>query len=179
MGFKLTHLILFLVVYTLNTSTTVFAAVNVTINYQDSSITYSPPGAWSQSAPSTLDLGGAHMITKNPNATASFNFTGKFFSSPQKFISLFFFFLSFLFFFFQVDFCLFYYYYYHICFILSRHRDILFSSIVALCRQYCRITRFWAYQYNRFRGSHRPYFEYLWRPRDRSISSRLACYWIS
>jgi hypothetical protein len=99
MGFKLTHLqyfILFLVVYTLNISTTVFAAVNVTIDYQDSSIAYSPPGAWSQSAPSNLDLGGAHMLTQNPNATASFNFTGKFSSS--------FFFLFILFFFsFKLD----------------------------------------------------------------------------
>jgi hypothetical protein len=79
MGFKWTHFILFLVVYILNITTTVFAAVNVTITYQDPSITYSPPGAWAKSAPSKLDLGGAHMLTQNPNATASFNFTGKFF----------------------------------------------------------------------------------------------------
>ena len=82
MGFKLSHLqyfILSLVVYTLNISTTAFAAVNVTIDDQDSSITYSPPGAWSKSAPSNLDLGGAHMLSQNPNATASFNFTGTFY----------------------------------------------------------------------------------------------------
>ena len=99
MGFKLTHrqyFILSIFVYTL--STTVFAATNVTIVYQDPSITYSPSGAWSLSAPSKLDLGGAHMITQNPNATASFNFTGKFF-----FILLFFSFTVN-----QVDFCCFF-----------------------------------------------------------------------
>ena len=99
MGFKLTHrqyFILSIFVYTL--STTVFAATNVTIVYQDPSITYSPSGAWSLSAPSKLDLGGAHMITQNPNATASFNFTGKSF-----FILLFFSFTVN-----QVDFCCFF-----------------------------------------------------------------------
>ena len=109
MGFKSTHLhhfILFLLYTTLNTgTTTVFAAVNVTIDYQDTSITYSPPGAWSQSLPSKLDLGGAHMLTQNPNATASFNFTGKFFFLSKKiFFLLSFFFFSFTFFF-SFSFC--------------------------------------------------------------------------
>ena len=125
MGFKLTHLqgfILFLVVYTLDIGTTaVFAAVNlnVTIDYQDSSITYSPPGAWSQSMPSKLDLGGAHMLTQNPNATASFNFTGKFFFQFNFFFSFSFFFpfhFILLSLFNQVDFC-FFILYYTICFI--------------------------------------------------------------
>jgi hypothetical protein len=92
MGFNLNLfqplVLLFLVVRTLNLSTA-FAAVNVTINDNDSSITYSPPGAWSQSAPNTLDFSGAHMLTQNPNATASFNFTG-------KFSSVYFFFIPFL-----------------------------------------------------------------------------------
>ena len=172
MGFKLTHLqyfILFLVVCTFNIGNTVFAAVNVTINYQDPSITYSPPGAWSLSAPSALDLGGAHKLTQNPNATASFNFTGKFFSS------------QFLFFHFiillvlnQVDFCCFFLLY---LLHLSRHRDILYSSIVALSRQYSCITRFWAYHSNRFSGSQ--FSKYRSGPRDGSISCRLECHWIS
>ena len=78
MAFNLDHLqhrvvfFLFLVIY-------VFAAENVTVDDQNPSIIYSPPRAWSESAPSTLDLGGSHKLTQNPNATASFNFTGNFF----------------------------------------------------------------------------------------------------
>ena len=149
MGFKLTHLqyfILFLVVYTLTTTTTAFARVNVTISYLDPSITYSPPGAWSQSVPSKLDLGGAHMLTQVPNATASFNFTGKFSSR----LYLFSFFSILLFFSFKSGWFLFFPLF---LFHLSRHRDILFSSIVALSRHYCCITRFWAYLSNQFNGS--------------------------
>ena len=176
MGFNLTHLqyfILFIFVYTLNIITTVFAATNVTIVYQDPSITYSPPGAWSLSAPSKLDLGGAHMMTQNPNATASFNFTGKFS------FSLFLFFILLLFSctvktrLISVVFLWLY------LFHLSRHSNILFSSIVALSRQYSGITRFWAYHSNRFSGSHCQFSEYRSRPRDSSISSRLECYWFS
>lgn len=77
MGFNLNHLqrrvVLFLVVYTLKI-TTVFAAVNMTIYDNDSSITYS--GVWKPSAPSALDFSGVHMLTQDPSATASFNFTG-------------------------------------------------------------------------------------------------------
>ncbi|KAF8165989.1 hypothetical protein B0H34DRAFT_743864 [Crassisporium funariophilum] len=54
----------------------VLAARNVTIDDQDPSIIYAPPGAWSKSADNALNSGGAHMLTQNPNATASFNFTG-------------------------------------------------------------------------------------------------------
>ena len=85
MGFSLTHLILrlfFLLVVGYISTVSAAVNLNVTIYYNDSSISYSPPGAWNLSAPSNLDLGGAHMLTQNPNATASFNFTGKsFFSS--------------------------------------------------------------------------------------------------
>lgn len=76
MSFYLNHLqprvVLFLVVYNI----TVFAAVNVSIYDNDPAIIYSPQGAWSQSPPNALDFSGAHMLTQEPNATASFNFTG-------------------------------------------------------------------------------------------------------
>lgn len=55
---------------------TVLADQNVTVDDQDPSIVYSPPGAWALSANSSLDFGGAHMLTQNPNGTAVFNFTG-------------------------------------------------------------------------------------------------------
>lgn len=55
---------------------TVLADQNVTVDDQDPSILYSPPGAWGLSANSSLDFGGAHMLTQNPNATAVFKFTG-------------------------------------------------------------------------------------------------------
>jgi hypothetical protein len=81
MGFNLNHLQawvnLLIVAYTFNL-TTVFAAVNVTVDDNDSSIVYSPPGAWLPSAPNALDFSGAHMLTQNASATASFNFTGMF-----------------------------------------------------------------------------------------------------
>ena len=51
---------------------------NLTIDDQDPSIVYAPTGAWNRTAASTLDYGGSHMLTQNPNATASFNFTGAF-----------------------------------------------------------------------------------------------------
>ena len=49
---------------------------NVTVDDDDPSIRYEPPGAWHLSAKSTLDFGYAHMLTENPSATAVFNFTG-------------------------------------------------------------------------------------------------------
>ncbi|KAH9483673.1 hypothetical protein JR316_0003143 [Psilocybe cubensis] len=49
---------------------------NVTVDDQDPSISYSPQGAWGLSANSSLDIGGAHMLTQNPNGTAVFRFTG-------------------------------------------------------------------------------------------------------
>ena len=50
---------------------------NVSVDDTDPSIRYQPAGAWNVSANSTLDYGGAHMLTQNPNATATFNFTGE------------------------------------------------------------------------------------------------------
>ncbi|PPR04849.1 hypothetical protein CVT24_007237 [Panaeolus cyanescens] len=50
---------------------------NVTVDDWESSISYSPPGAWTMSANTSLDFGGAHMLTQNPSATAVFNFTGE------------------------------------------------------------------------------------------------------
>ena len=180
MGFSLTHLILrlfFLLVVGYISTVSAAVNLNLTIYYNDSSISYSPPGAWNLSAPSNLDLGGAHMLTQNPNATASFNFTGKsFFSS---FLFPFFFFFPFIFYSCvnQVDFCLLFFFSLYILLHLPRHRDILCSSTMALSRQHSCITRFRAYHSNRFGGSQ--FSEYRSRPRDRSISSRLACYWIS
>ena len=69
-----------LLIYNLNV--TVLALENVTVDDPNPSITYSPRGAWAESSPNTLDFGGTHMLTSNPSATASFNFTGGF-SSPS------------------------------------------------------------------------------------------------
>ncbi|KAF8888149.1 hypothetical protein CPB84DRAFT_1473740 [Gymnopilus junonius] len=60
------------------------AEQNVTIDDQNPSIVYSPPGAWTVSTNSSLDFGGSHTLAQNPNATALFNFTGTaiYFFSP-------------------------------------------------------------------------------------------------
>ncbi|KAG6837293.1 hypothetical protein H0H93_011895 [Arthromyces matolae] len=49
---------------------------NVTVDDQDSSIVYNPRSSWTLSANSSLDVGGAHMLTQDPSATATFTFTG-------------------------------------------------------------------------------------------------------
>jgi hypothetical protein len=49
---------------------------NVTVDSQNPLITYSPAGSWNLSAPNSLDAGGAHMLTGNSAATATFTFTG-------------------------------------------------------------------------------------------------------
>lgn len=51
---------------------------NITIDDWDAAFNYRPPGAWFMSTNTTLNYGGAHMLTQNPNATALFNFTGEF-----------------------------------------------------------------------------------------------------
>ena len=52
------------------------AQQNITIDDTNPAIAYAPAGAWVVSAHSSLDFGGAHMLTQNPNGTATFNFTG-------------------------------------------------------------------------------------------------------
>ena len=49
---------------------------NVTVNSQSQLITYLPAASWNLSAPNSLDAGGAHMLTGNSTATATFTFTG-------------------------------------------------------------------------------------------------------
>ncbi|KAF8967542.1 hypothetical protein BDZ97DRAFT_1755965 [Flammula alnicola] len=63
----------------------VYAQRNVTFDDRDPSIVYAPAGAWVQSQNDTLDFGGGHMLTQNPNATATFKFTGVaiYFLSPK------------------------------------------------------------------------------------------------
>ena len=51
---------------------------NISIDDWDAAIYYRPPGAWYMSTNTSLNFGGAHMLTQNPNATALFNFTGTF-----------------------------------------------------------------------------------------------------
>jgi hypothetical protein len=69
------HLLIRLLVFALYTHG-VCAQSNITIDDTNSSIAYAPAGAWVVSSNSTLDFGGAHMLTQNPNATATFSFTG-------------------------------------------------------------------------------------------------------
>ncbi|KAG6868231.1 hypothetical protein C0993_005931 [Termitomyces sp. T159_Od127] len=49
---------------------------NVTVDDQDPAIIYRPKASWSPSANSPLDVRGAHMLTDNPAATATFHFKG-------------------------------------------------------------------------------------------------------
>ncbi|KAG6874227.1 hypothetical protein C0995_003773 [Termitomyces sp. Mi166 len=49
---------------------------NVTVDDQNPAIVYNPRSNWSPSANSSLDAGGAHMLTQDPVATATFKFTG-------------------------------------------------------------------------------------------------------
>ncbi|KAF8179237.1 hypothetical protein BJ912DRAFT_1023912 [Pholiota molesta] len=78
------HLLIRLLVFALYTHG-VCAQSNITIDDTNSSIAYAPAGAWVVSSNSTLDFGGAHMLTQNPNATATFSFTGiaTYFLSPK------------------------------------------------------------------------------------------------
>ena len=52
---------------------------NMTVDDNDSSITYQPPTSWVLSDTDLLDAGGQHHDTSDPDATASFTFTGWFF----------------------------------------------------------------------------------------------------
>ena len=58
------------------------ASHNVTVDDNDPSIIYHPPGSWQKSVPDVLDASGQHRVTSNPNATASFTFTGESWFSP-------------------------------------------------------------------------------------------------
>ena len=49
---------------------------NVTVDDNDPSITYQPPASWVVSVFDPLDAGGQHHVTSDPDATASFTFTG-------------------------------------------------------------------------------------------------------
>jgi len=52
------------------------AQQDVYLDDQDPRIVYAPPEAWNQTDRSLMDYGGAHMLTDNPEATATFKFTG-------------------------------------------------------------------------------------------------------
>lgn len=58
-------------------SATNCTAVNVTVDDGDQRIIYSPTGAWTRSAQSSLNYGGSHMLTQNASATAVFSFSGE------------------------------------------------------------------------------------------------------
>jgi len=54
------------------------AQQNVTLDDVDTAIVYAPPGAWysPDNITNPLDYEGTHMFTDNPEATATFTFTG-------------------------------------------------------------------------------------------------------
>ena len=54
----------------------VYGLHNVTVDDQSPLITYSPPSSWILSNPNDLDAGGAHTLTQDKAATATFTFTG-------------------------------------------------------------------------------------------------------
>lgn len=49
---------------------------NISIDDQNPQITYVPLVNWTLTAPGDFDAGGAHMLTEDPNAYATFTFTG-------------------------------------------------------------------------------------------------------
>jgi hypothetical protein len=51
---------------------------NVTVDDNHSSITYQPLDDWLVSASDVLNAGGRYHVTSDPDATASFTFTGWF-----------------------------------------------------------------------------------------------------
>jgi hypothetical protein len=52
------------------------ALYNVTVDDQDPSISYFPQGSWYETDHGTLDAGGQHMLTSDPEAYATFTFKG-------------------------------------------------------------------------------------------------------
>lgn len=48
----------------------------MTIDDQDPSISYFPQGSWYETGRGTLDAGGQHMLTSDPDAFATFTFKG-------------------------------------------------------------------------------------------------------
>ena len=53
------------------------ADTNVTVDDIDTiSIIYDPPASWVESTFNSLDVGGSHATTEDPDATATFSFTG-------------------------------------------------------------------------------------------------------
>ncbi|KAF5369706.1 hypothetical protein D9615_010177 [Tricholomella constricta] len=75
------HLVLFLSILWLKL---VHCRHNVTIDDLDPSIVYNPRASWVLSSQSSLNVGGAHMLTQDMSATATFTFTGVaiYFMSP-------------------------------------------------------------------------------------------------
>jgi hypothetical protein len=53
---------------------------NVTLDDRESRIVYAPSGAWcrSNNTQNPLDYWGSHMVTEDPDAVATFKFTGGF-----------------------------------------------------------------------------------------------------
>jgi hypothetical protein len=53
---------------------------NITVDESNLNISYSPPGAWSLTEATTLDYPftseSSHALSTDPNATATFTFTG-------------------------------------------------------------------------------------------------------
>lgn len=70
------YIIIFFIAALATINPAVHAASNVTIDDGDGRIAYSPAGVWAKSAQTSLNYGGSHMLTQNPAAKATFNFTG-------------------------------------------------------------------------------------------------------
>ncbi|KAF8962449.1 hypothetical protein BDZ97DRAFT_1112854 [Flammula alnicola] len=69
--------IISLIFFELFLSCAVYGLRNVTVDDQNSTIIYSPAGSWYHiQDPSTFDIDGGHMLTSDPAASATFNFTG-------------------------------------------------------------------------------------------------------
>jgi len=49
---------------------------NISIDDQNPQITYVPLASWTLTALGDFDAGGAHMLTEDPDAYATFTFTG-------------------------------------------------------------------------------------------------------
>lgn len=58
--------------------TSVYGRHNITVDDPDPAIIYAPANSWILSANNSLNVGGAHMLTQDKTATATFTFTGVF-----------------------------------------------------------------------------------------------------
>ena len=119
---------------------------NITIDDTSSAIIYSPPASWTRSAPSTLDVGRSHSLTKDQAAFATFAFTGVPYIIPSSSTP-------------------------HPT--LTRGRNLLYGSALAISCQHRCVPGFWPHCPPR---SHRSWSTSQWRSRNCGITRYLGSF---